>query len=253
MSRWGPQLAEGTKCRRPFGQAFEYWVTQEASHLLEVNYAVSQGTIFQAIPGRSLSWLPRFPPQTNVELHISEICLVECQPVGSFICLFLIVIILEQQSQKLYFKATVPQRIPGKLATYIYLEGNFRDLSLQVKKRFSQLHKSWHNPTLYVSFPGCFIKGESWLMDQNVRFCAKGTRAALCRKLKEGLRAMICTAVSKPSQERYGKSSLRNWSQVASQGSFYQRKERGWVVGRGVFPNLQCCLYEEGGCRFLVH
>lgn len=105
MSKWGPQLAEGTKCRRPFGQAFEYWMTQEASRLLEVNYAVSQGTVFQATPGRSLSWLPRFPPQTNVELHISEICLVECQPVGSFICLFLIVIILEQQSQKLYFKA----------------------------------------------------------------------------------------------------------------------------------------------------
>lgn len=148
-------------------------------------------------------------------------------------------------------RATVPQRIPGKLATYIYLEGNFRDLSLQVKKRFSQLHKFWHNPTLYVSFPGCFIKGESWLMDQNVRFCAKGTRAVLCRKLKEGLRAMICTAVSKPSQERCRKSSLRNWSQVASQGSFYQRKDRGWVVGRGVFPNLQCCLYEEGGVGFL--
>lgn len=62
-------------------------MTQEASRLLEVNYAVSQGTVFQATPGRSLSWLPRFPPQTNVELHIREICLVECQPVGSFICL----------------------------------------------------------------------------------------------------------------------------------------------------------------------
>lgn len=105
MSRWGPQLAEGTKCRRPFGQAFEYWMTQEASRLLQVNYAVSQGTVFQAIPGRSLSWLPRVPPQMKVELHVGEICLVACQPAGSFICLLLIVIILEQQSQKLYFKA----------------------------------------------------------------------------------------------------------------------------------------------------
>lgn len=150
-------------------------------------------------------------------------------------------------------RATVPQRIPGKLATYIYLEGNCRDLSLQVKERFSQLHKFWHNPTLHVSFPGCFIKGESWLVDQNVRFCAKGTRAALCRKLTEGFGAVICTAVSKPSQERYGKSSLRNWSQVASQGFSLSEKDGGWVVGRGVFPNLQCCLYEEGGGRFLVH
>lgn len=71
-------------------------MTQEASDLLEVNYAVSQGTVFRATPGRSLSWLLRFPPQTNVELHVSEICLVEYQPDGSFICLFLIVIILEQ-------------------------------------------------------------------------------------------------------------------------------------------------------------
>lgn len=98
---------------------------------------------------------------------------------------------------------------------------------MQVKKRFSQLHKFWHNPTLYVAFPGCFIKGESWLMGQNVRFCAEGTRGALCRKLKEGLRAVICTAVSKPSQERYGKSSLRNWSQVASQGFFLIREGTG--------------------------
>lgn len=135
-------------------------------------------------------------------------------------------------------RATVPQRIPGKLATYIYLEGNFRDLSLQVKKRFSQLHKFWHNPTLHVSFPGCFIKGESWLMDQNVRFCAKGTRAALCRKLTEGFRAMICTAVSKPSQERYGKSSLRNL-QVASQGFFFlSEKGRGLGSGERCFPQF---------------
>lgn len=150
-------------------------------------------------------------------------------------------------------RATVSQRIPGKLAPYVYLEGKFQNLSLQVKKRLFQLHKFWHNPTLYVSFPGCFIKGESWLMDRNVMFYAKRTTAVLCRRLKEGLRAMNCTEVSKPSQERCGKSSLRNRSQDASQGSFIQRKDGGWVVGRGVFHNLQRCVCEEGRCRFLEH
>lgn len=37
----------------------------------------------------------------------------------------------------------------------------------------------------------------------------KGTRALLCRELEEGLRAVICATVSKPTQKRSGKTSLR--------------------------------------------
>lgn len=33
-----------------------------------------------------ISCLPHFSPQINIELHVSEICLVECQTVCSFIC-----------------------------------------------------------------------------------------------------------------------------------------------------------------------
>jgi hypothetical protein len=44
---------------------------------------------------------------------------------------------------------------------------------LKVKKKFSQLGKFWHNPTLYFSLPGGFIKSENWFMDLSVRFCGK--------------------------------------------------------------------------------